>query len=73
MAKKPNVLEFLKCIDYFSEKIPVTVREGERVLCEAESLKWLESHGTVYVLEATLLSAKLGRENIVLQARGRKY
>ena len=73
MAKRMSVLTFLTYVDFFSDHIPITVQEGQHVLCEAESLKWLESHGTLYVLEATLLSAKIDRQMILLRVRGKEY
>ena len=73
MAKRMSVLTFLTYVDFFSDHIPVTVLEGQCVLFEAESLKWLESHGTLYVLEATLLSAKIDRQMILLRVRGKEY
>ena len=71
--KRTTVLGFLWCIGAASDDIPVTVKEGSKVLGTAKSLRWLELHGSPGILEARLEYAVIGREEITLQIRLKDY
>lgn len=71
--KRTAVLGFLWCIGAASDDIPVTVKEGSKVLGTAKSLRWLELHGSPGILEARLEYAVIGREEITLQIRLKDY
>lgn len=73
MAKSMRVLEFLSKIGPSSDDIPVTIKEGINTLGTAQSLRWLEAHGSPGILEAQLEHADIGREGITLQIRLKAY
>lgn len=73
MAKTIKVMEFLSTVGVLSDDIPVTIKHGTDVICKSKSLRWLETHGTPYALEAKLKEIVISRDSIVIQIQPKDY
>lgn len=73
MARKITVLEFLNLTSVASDDIPVTVKNGSTVVCKANNLRWLMSHGMPYELEANIREIKICKDNILIYIQSKSY
>lgn len=73
MSKKFMVLDFLNAVGTESDNIPVTVKYGTEIVCQAKSLRWLSSHGTPYVLEAKVKEISICKDDIMIRIQPKTY
>lgn len=73
MSKKFTVMDFLNAVGIESDNIPVTVKYGTEIVCQAKSLRWLSSHGMPYELEAKVKKIDICKDGILIHIQPKSY
>ena len=73
MSKKFTVMDFLNTVGVKSDNIPVTVKYGTEIVCQAKSLRWLSSHGMPYELEAKVRGIDICKDGIMIRIQPKTY
>lgn len=73
MSKKFTVMDFLSVVGTESDNIPVTVKYGTEIVCQAKNLRWLSSHGMPYELEAKVREIDICKDGIMIRIQPKTY